>query len=65
MLPDNTNMTIFACYHVQWLHQTIEADDAYMRQWISSALVQVIAWCRIGDKQLPKTMVTKCQLESD
>ena len=32
--------------------------DAYLRQWIVSTLVQVMAWRRSGHKPLPESMLT-------
>ena len=33
----------------------------YLRQWTGSSLVQVVAWCRIGTKPLPGTMLSHWQ----
>ena len=35
---------------------------AYMRQWIGSALVQMMAWRLFGDKPLSKPVLSYCQL---
>ena len=34
-----------------------------MRQWIGSALVQMMAWCLFGAKPLSKPMLGYCQLD--
>ena len=36
---------------------------AYMRQWIWSALVQIMAWCLLGAKSLSKTGLSYFQLD--
>ena len=38
--------------------------SAYMRQWIGSALVQIMAWRLVGAKPLPEPMLAYCQLDS-
>ena len=35
-----------------------------MRQWTGSALIQVMAWHRIGDNPVPEPILAYCQLES-
>ena len=37
---------------------------AYMRQWIGSTLIQIIACCLFGTKPLSKPMLGYCQLDS-
>ena len=37
---------------------------AYMRQWIGSALVQIMACRLFGAKPLPELMLVYCQLDS-
>ena len=39
------------------------ASAAYMHQRIGSALVQIMAWRRIGAKPLSKPMLVYCQLD--
>ena len=39
------------------------SSAAYTRQWIWSAIVQIMAWRRIGDKPLAEPMREYCQLD--
>ena len=48
-------------YH-QWVNSS-PPSAAYMRQWIGSALVQIMAWRLIGIKPLSKPMLGYCQLD--
>ena len=41
-------------------YQLISPSVVYMRQWIGSALFQVMAWRRKGDKPLPAPMLIYC-----
>ena len=36
---------------------------AYMHQWFESALVQIMAWCLFGAKQLSKPVLGNCPLD--
>ena len=47
----------------QWVNSS-PPGATYMHQWTGSALVQVMAWCRRGDKPLPELMVAYCELDS-
>ena len=53
---------LFCHYDVELINSS-SPSAAYMRQWIRSALVQILAWCRIGDKPLSKLMLGYCQLD--
>ena len=35
---------------------SLEPDDAYMRQWSGSSLVRVMDWFQTSDKSLPEPM---------
>ena len=48
-------------YHSLPLRQRWRPDDVCMRQWTESSLVQVMAWCRLGNKPLPDPMMNYCQ----
>ena len=37
----------------------------YIHQGIGSSLVQVMAWCQLGTKPLPKPVMTYCQLDTN
>ena len=53
-------------YYRKLIRITINSSPpsaAYTLRWIGSALVQVMAWHRIGAKPLPEPMLTYCQLD--
>ena len=59
LLPESI-LTILTCYV-----NSSPPSSVYKRQWIESALVQIMA-CRIfGTKPLSKAMLTYCQLDSN
>ena len=45
----------------QWVNSS-PPGATFMHQWTGSALGQVMAWCRRGDKPLPELMVAYCEL---
>ena len=47
-----------------WYSITSPPSAAYMREWIGSALVQIMACHLFGAKPLPEPMLTYCQLDS-
>ena len=50
-----------------WLLATVNSSSPsaiYMRQWIWLALVQIMAWRRIGTKPLSEPMLAYCQLDT-
>ena len=47
----------------QHLFNSSPPSAAYMRQWIGSALVQMMAWRLFGAKPLSKPMLGYCQLD--
>ena len=53
------------CYYKGTTHRLNSSPPiaAYMRQWTGTALIQVMAWRRAGDKPLPEPMLIYCQLD--
>ena len=51
-----------ASHRSQWVNSS-PPSSAYMRQWIGSALVQIMACCLFAAKPLPEPMLTYCQLD--
>ena len=47
------------CYHIVWI-KLISLSAAYMRQWIGSALAQIMACRLFGTKALSKPMLDYC-----
>ena len=56
------NVSIWWRHHVIFLW-LITSCAAYMRQWIGSALVQIMACRLIGAKPLTKPLLAYCQLD--
>ena len=46
------------------INQPISPSAAYMRQWIGSALVQIMACRLVGAKPLSKPILGYCELDS-
>ena len=55
---------VFKISDTIWNHLTHPPSAAYMRQWIGSALVQVMACRLFGAKPLPEPMLAYSQLNS-
>ena len=56
------SMSPYGVTKPQWVNSS-PLSAACMLQWIRSALVQIMAWRRIGDKPLSKPMLGNCQLD--
>ena len=51
------------CCYISGVFNLIPPTAAYMRQWIGSALVQIMACRLFGAKPLSETMLGYCQLD--
>ena len=56
---------IYVCQldHQKQIFNSSPPSDAYMRQWIGSVLVQIMAWRLFGAKPFSEPMLGYCQLD--
>ena len=57
---DSTDGIVVSSYNVK----SLKPGDAYKHQWISSSLVQVMAWHLFSPKPLVEPVLTYCQFDS-
>ena len=63
-MPSSTVRTMRVQTLIVGVFNSSPPSAAYMRHWMMSALVQIMACRRIGDKPLSKPMMGFCQLDT-